>query len=31
MVHRVEAIDGHLWLDSPVGGPTTVEVTLPCE
>ena len=31
MVHRVEAIDGALWLESPVGGPTTVEVTLPCE
>ncbi|GAA1575427.1 sensor histidine kinase [Kribbella sancticallisti] len=31
MVHRVEAIDGHLELQSPIGGPTTVEVILPCE
>jgi signal transduction histidine kinase len=31
MVHRVEAIDGHLDLQSPIGGPTTVEVILPCE
>jgi signal transduction histidine kinase len=31
MVHRVEAIDGHIELQSPIGGPTTVEVILPCE
>lgn len=31
MVHRVQAIDGRLDLHSPVGGPTTVAVTLPCE
>jgi len=31
MVHRVEAIDGHMRLQSPIGGPTTVEVILPCE
>lgn len=31
MVHRVEAIDGHMELRSPIGGPTTVEVILPCE
>ncbi len=31
MVHRVEAIDGHLELQSPIGGPTTIEVILPCE
>jgi signal transduction histidine kinase len=31
MVHRVEAIDGHMELQSPIGGPTTVEVILPCE
>ena len=31
MVQRVEAIDGHLELTSPIGGPTTVEVILPCE
>ncbi|GAA1562042.1 sensor histidine kinase [Kribbella lupini] len=30
MMHRVEAIDGHLELTSPIGGPTTVEVILPC-
>ncbi|MDX6259590.1 MAG: hypothetical protein QOH84_1278 [Kribbellaceae bacterium] len=31
MVHRVEAIDGRIELASPIGGPTTVEVILPCE
>ncbi|GAA0614503.1 sensor histidine kinase [Kribbella sandramycini] len=31
MLHRVQAIDGHLELTSPIGGPTTVEVLLPCE
>jgi signal transduction histidine kinase len=31
MVHRVEAIDGRMQLESPIGGPTTVEVILPCE
>ncbi|WBQ07691.1 sensor histidine kinase [Kribbella sp. CA-293567] len=30
MVHRVEAIDGQMELQSPIGGPTTVEVILPC-
>jgi signal transduction histidine kinase len=30
MVHRVEAIDGQMDLQSPIGGPTTVEVILPC-
>ena len=30
MLHRVQAIDGHLELQSPIGGPTTVEVSLPC-
>jgi signal transduction histidine kinase len=30
MLHRVQAIDGHLELNSPIGGPTTVEVILPC-
>ncbi|GAB2668800.1 sensor histidine kinase [Kribbella swartbergensis] len=30
MLHRVEAIDGRLELESPIGGPTTVEVVLPC-
>jgi hypothetical protein len=27
---RVEAYDGRLTLDSPVGGPTTMQVELPC-
>jgi signal transduction histidine kinase len=30
MLHRVEAIDGRLELQSPIGGPSTVEVVLPC-
>lgn len=30
MLSRVQAIDGHLELQSPIGGPTTVEVILPC-
>ncbi|WP_371403641.1 histidine kinase [Kribbella sp. NBC_00662] len=30
MLHRVQAIDGHMELQSPIGGPTTVEVILPC-
>ncbi|GAA1130393.1 sensor histidine kinase [Kribbella jejuensis] len=30
MLHRVQAIDGHMELHSPIGGPTTVEVILPC-
>ncbi|WP_327636286.1 histidine kinase [Kribbella sp. NBC_00482] len=30
MLHRVQAIDGHMELSSPIGGPTTVEVVLPC-
>ncbi|MFD7157386.1 sensor histidine kinase [Kribbella sp. NPDC059898] len=30
MLHRVHAIDGHMELQSPIGGPTTVEVILPC-
>jgi signal transduction histidine kinase len=30
MLHRVQAIDGHLELQSPIGGPTAVEVVLPC-
>jgi signal transduction histidine kinase len=28
--HRVEAIDGTLRVDSPVGGPTTIRAELPC-
>jgi len=31
MLHRVQAIDGRLELRSPIGGPTTIEVILPCE
>ncbi|GAA2808486.1 sensor histidine kinase [Kribbella solani] len=30
MLHRVRAIDGQMELRSPIGGPTTVEVILPC-
>ena len=30
MLHRVQAIDGQMELDSPIGGPTTLEVMLPC-
>jgi signal transduction histidine kinase len=30
MLHRVQAIDGHMELQSPIGGPTTIEVILPC-
>ncbi|GAA1569633.1 MULTISPECIES: sensor histidine kinase [Kribbella] len=30
MLHRVRAIDGHMELQSPIGGPTSVEVILPC-
>ncbi|MEU8225440.1 histidine kinase [Kribbella sp. NPDC048915] len=30
MLHRVQAIDGQMELRSPIGGPTTVEVSLPC-
>jgi signal transduction histidine kinase len=30
MLHRVQAIDGQMELQSPIGGPTTVEVILPC-
>jgi signal transduction histidine kinase len=29
--HRVEAIDGRVRIDSPVGGPTMIEAVLPCE
>ncbi|MBZ4321222.1 hypothetical protein JNW98_17925 [Streptomyces sp. SCA2-4] len=28
--HRVEALDGTMTLGSPAGGPTVVEVELPC-
>ena len=27
---RVEALDGHLWVQSPIGGGTVVEASLPC-
>jgi signal transduction histidine kinase len=30
MVDRVKAVDGTLDISSPVGGPTTIEVRLPC-
>ncbi|MER6722465.1 sensor histidine kinase [Streptomyces halstedii] len=31
LVKRVASVDGTLSLDSPVGGPTTITVELPCE
>ncbi|MFD6953304.1 hypothetical protein A6A08_24985 [Nocardiopsis sp. TSRI0078] len=30
LASRVEALDGRLSVDSPVGGPTTVRAQLPC-
>jgi signal transduction histidine kinase len=30
IVHRVLAARGEARIDSPVGGPTTVEVSIPC-
>ena len=30
LADRVQAMDGRLSLDSPAGGPTTIEVVLPC-
>jgi signal transduction histidine kinase len=30
MVDRVKAVDGSLDISSPLGGPTTIEVRLPC-
>ncbi|MGW0809606.1 sensor histidine kinase [Nonomuraea sp. NPDC002799] len=31
LAQRVDAVDGTLRLSSPLGGPTTIEVDLPCE
>ena len=31
LAQRTEAVDGTLRIDSPVGGPTVIEVDLPCE
>ncbi|MEU7900048.1 sensor histidine kinase [Nonomuraea sp. NPDC049152] len=31
LAQRVGSVDGSLRIDSPVGGPTTIEVELPCE
>ncbi len=31
LAQRVASVDGHLILDSPVGGPTIIAVELPCE
>ncbi|MFG1944923.1 histidine kinase [Nonomuraea sp. NPDC048826] len=31
LAQRVESVDGTLRLSSPLGGPTTIEVELPCE
>ena len=30
LAQRVGSVDGTLRLDSPLGGPTTIEVELPC-
>jgi signal transduction histidine kinase len=31
LARRVEALDGTLAVDSPAGGPTTIEAVMPCE
>jgi len=31
LAQRIDSVDGALRLDSPFGGPTTIEVDLPCE
>ncbi|QFY12581.1 sensor histidine kinase [Nonomuraea phyllanthi] len=31
LAQRVDSVDGRLRLSSPLGGPTTIEVDLPCE
>ncbi|MEU4577048.1 histidine kinase [Nonomuraea sp. ATR24] len=31
LAQRIDAVDGRLRLSSPLGGPTTIEVDLPCE
>ncbi|MFB4285151.1 MULTISPECIES: sensor histidine kinase [unclassified Nonomuraea] len=31
LAQRIDAVDGALRLSSPLGGPTTIEVELPCE
>jgi signal transduction histidine kinase len=31
LAQRVDSVDGALRLSSPLGGPTTIEVELPCE
>lgn len=30
LAHRVGSVDGHLRVNSPLGGPTTITVELPC-
>jgi signal transduction histidine kinase len=30
LADRVQAVDGHLSIDSPAGGPTTIDVEIPC-
>jgi signal transduction histidine kinase len=30
LADRVQAVDGHLSIDSPAGGPTVIEVEIPC-
>lgn len=31
LAQRIDSVDGTLRLSSPLGGPTTIEVDLPCE
>jgi len=31
LAQRVEALDGTLAVDSPIGGPTTIRAVMPCE
>ncbi|HEX4811594.1 MAG TPA: ATP-binding protein, partial [Nonomuraea sp.] len=31
LAQRIDAVDGTLRLSSPLGGPTTIDVELPCE
>jgi signal transduction histidine kinase len=31
LADRVQAVDGHLSIASPLGGPTVIEVEIPCE
>jgi signal transduction histidine kinase len=31
LADRVQAVDGRLSINSPAGGPTTIDVEIPCE